>query len=481
MGDLLFKVPQALQYDVRVWNSAYITGIEGIPWHCHHRVSGDEFNIGREIDESGKLNIVWPTSTLGKICLSTTSLRLAPEPYMLSVEIARGTVNRLRTQTSEWQRIGLRLPESFFPLAEEALTEFLKAVTGAADRNQQQIHAQAAIDLAMRATVQLCDCYSEQALEARKQSEGRLATLQGIEIGLEKTHAIHSALDKTFNLVSVPAGLGAVETSSGKSDFSAFDAQVSWASRHNKKICVGPLVNFSKGNLPKWIVLLDEGFDSVLKTACEHAQACVQRYRGKAHIWNCAAGLNTRGDMNWTDEQTLRMAVSIIETVRRADERSPVLLTIDQPWSEYLRKEDDGISPLHFADALIRADLGLSGLSLDLRFGDAENDSFPRDPIEVSRLIDRWAMLGLPLMVQLSTPTSDTPGATWQTPETCEGRVAPETIVKLLLAKPCIHAVIWTQLADPAGGPSVNGLWDARGQAKPTLAKLTQVRSKFLH
>ena len=95
MGDLRFKCSNTQNYDPRVWNTAYITGIEGIPWECHQQHSGDQFNIGREIDESGKLNIVWPTRTAGNLCLSTTTLRISDDTYSLVVELARGCVGKL--------------------------------------------------------------------------------------------------------------------------------------------------------------------------------------------------------------------------------------------------------------------------------------------------------------------------------------------------------------------------------------------------
>ncbi len=489
MGELRFKFPNASRWDARVWSTAYITGIEGIPWQCHHRIDGDQFSIGRDIDESGKLNIVWPTRVAGNICLSTTSLRVTDEYYSLAVEVARGTVSRLKNQTSEWQRLGLKLPEGFFSLAEEALGQLLHALTSNADSDKELRCAQQAIELAIEASLQLCDAFTQQALDARRQSEGRLATLFGASLQSQlRLESVGEAIATAFNLVGVSADLGAVELSSGKSDFTAFDQQVEWAISAQKKVCIGPLVNFRHGCLPQWMVLLDEGFEGFLEAACTHAQHVVERYRGRAHLWNCAAGLNTPTEMRWSDEEVLRMAVSIIETVRRADERTPVLLTIDQPWSEYLRDDANGISPLHFADALIRADLGLSGIALELNFDLWPAGTFPRDLIEISRLIDRWAMLGLPLMMIVTSPTALPTGEAsnrvtdWSTDTAVSGVVFPESILKLLLSKPSVHAVLWNSMSDQIPkAAALSGLWDSQGKAKPLLAKMAQLRKNYLH
>ena len=484
MGDLHFKTPTSMKFDSRIWNTAYITGIEGIPWQCHHSQDGEQFSIGREIDESGKLNIVWPTQTLGNVCLSSTSLRVKDGSYDLLAEIARGTVYRLKSQTFEWQRIGLRLPEEFFPLAEAALNQLLLALSHPDDQSNER--AQKAIELALKASVQLSDTFSAQALDARRNNEGRLSTLLGVQLQNESSIDEYSSAIKTaFNLLAVSADFGTVESTSGSQAYDVFDSQIAWASQTDHKICVGPLVDFRDGRLPDWMMLLDEGYDSILSAACEHVRKTVERYKGKAHLWNCATGLNVPLQSGWTDEEVLRIAVSLIETVRRADDRSPVLITIDQPWSEYLRDDATGISPLHFADALIRADLGLSGLALEMNFDQWPGGSLPRDPLEISRLIDRWSMLGLPLMVILSSPTSATNVpqdyvSSWDMEHA--GTIKPESIIQLLMSKPSVHAILWNCLtAETSGSRPRAGLWDDSGNAHSVLNGIARLRRNFLH
>ncbi|MFO0942955.1 MAG: hypothetical protein U0930_19635 [Pirellulales bacterium] len=492
MGNLRFKVTDPQKVDAKVWQTAYITGMEGIPWLCRHQIREDQFIISRELDESGKLNIVWPTRTHGNLCLSTTSLRLREESYVLVVELARGTLSRLKTQTAEWQRMGMKLPDNFFPLAELSTKSFLRCVTSQNSQQQDQL-AQQSIDAAVQASTVLCEAFAQQALDSRKQSEGRLTTLLGVTLPPDMPLAsISEGLQKTFNLVNIKPDLGQVEESNGKANFATFDVQADWASQTQSKVCIGPMVDFRPGRLPKWMILLDDDYDNILRSACEHAETVVERYRGRVHIWNCAAGLNSPNKLKWTDEQVLRLAVSMIETVRRADSRTPVLLSIDQPWSEYLRDNEQGISPLHFADALIRAELGLSGICLELALDQWPGGSFPRDLLELNRLIDRWSMLGLPLMVQLSSPSQAGSGTTnrvadWanglpSNGEINSGIVPAEAIVSLLVSKPSIHAIIWDQLTDQfPTSTEASGLWNQQGKAKPILSHLLQLRKNYLH
>lgn len=251
-------------------------------------------------------------------------------------------------------------------------------------------------------------------------------------------------------------------------------------------------MNFRTGGLPRWMVLLGEGFESILQAACAHAEETVNRYRGKVHLWNCATGLNVPTELGWNDEQVLRMAVSLIQTVRRTDPRAPVLLSIDQPWSEYLRDHADGISPLHFADALIRADLGLSGLALELNLNTWPDGSLPRDSLEISRLIDRWALLGLPLLIVLTMPGQEgadprcpsgrRPVGEWAGPyPTSEMPNDIEPLVRLIVAKQSVHALIYNQATDQLAHDFPHaGLWDSQGRAKPWLSQLARFRQQFL-
>ncbi|MFN9957685.1 MAG: hypothetical protein ACK55I_31655, partial [bacterium] len=54
--------------------------------------------------------------------------------------------------------------------------------------------------------------------------------------------------------------------------------------------------------------------------------------------------------------------------------------------------------------ALIRADLGLSGIGLEINHNYWPGGSLPRDLLEFNRLIDQWSLLGLPLMFLLRQP-----------------------------------------------------------------------------
>jgi hypothetical protein len=106
MGQLRFRISNAQDYDPHIWQTAYFSGLEGIPWSSRNRLDGDTLIVDRSVNESGKLSIVWPTQEYGPLLVSTASLRCQEQPYILPLELARGTIHRIRGRALDWQRIG---------------------------------------------------------------------------------------------------------------------------------------------------------------------------------------------------------------------------------------------------------------------------------------------------------------------------------------------------------------------------------------
>src|SRR5262245_43488680 len=138
----------------------------------------------------------------------------------------------------------------------------------------------------------------------------------------------------------------------------------------------------------------------------DHVRAVIERYRGKVHLWQVAARLTHGHALGLSEEARLQLAAKAIVTVRKLDTTTPLVVTFDQPWAEYLANEQLDLAPMHFADALVRADLGLSGIGLELNVGYHPGGSAHRGPLAISRLVDTWSLLELPLLVALTLPSS---------------------------------------------------------------------------
>jgi hypothetical protein len=174
------------------------------------------------------------------------------------------------------------------------------------------------------------------------------------------------------------------------------------------------------------------------------------------------------------------------------DSTTPLVVSFDQPWAEYLASEHLDLAPLHFADALVRADLGLSGIGLELNVGYHPGGSIHRGPLAMSRLLDTWSLLELPLQVALTFPSrsDDDPLAASKIRvlSSEEDEVTPEAQrewverhVPLLLAKNVVQVVVWNQLSDAAPHQFPHGgLFDAEDKPKPAFEALKKMRRQYL-
>ena len=166
---------------------------------------------------------------------------------------------------------------------------------------------------------------------------------------------------------------------------------------------------------------------------------------------------------------------------------------IDQPWVAFMAENECDLSPLHFADALVRAELGLSGIGLEINLGYWPGGSNVCDILEFSRLLDRWSLLGLPLLVMLTLPSSCGPDSLRSPakpqPYAATGGATPESqrewierLLPMLLAKQPVQGIFWNQLSDAGPHDFANGgLFDASGQPKPALGCACAIfREQFL-
>jgi hypothetical protein len=492
MGRLRFSAPGLEALLVEAASRAYVAGLEGIPWETVCTVIGDQLLVDRDTSESGTVSIPWQVRGLGQLMLTTSNLMERAEPYLLPLELARGTINRLRNQSSAWQQAGLVLGGNLEKEIHKATVALARAATSQHEPDLAIRQADQALRIALDALEQLGEQYSQQALTARRQA-GPLPTL--LACRLEETpegKAAKKILD-AFNCIVIPFTWRTVEAASGEPTWEQFDALIDWANQHNLKVCGGPLIHLDERSLPDWIYLWDEDWEELETYILGHVSAVVRRYQGRVHLWNIAARVNVDAALKVDEEQVLRLTVDAIETVRSLDARTPAIVSFDQPWSEHLAEKDRDLPPMHFADTLARAELGVAGFGLELNWGYWPGGTPLRDTVELSRLIDRWTVLGHPLLVSLVAPSSaqadsqarhparpqtepalDIPSTAWQ-------RQVVDRLLPVLLAKNSVQAIVWNQWTDTHPHEFMHGgLIDASGKAKSALKGLKALRQKYL-
>jgi hypothetical protein len=195
--------------------------------------------------------------------------------------------------------------------------------------------------------------------------------------------------------------------------------------------------------------------------------------------------MNQEGAFAFSEEQRLRLVVEAVDRVRAQDARTPLVVSFNQPWAEYIARKDQELTPYNFADTLVRGELGLAGVGLEIHYGYWPGGTLPRDGLELSRQLDRWTQIGVPLMVLLAAPSSMGADALSRHPahplvDLRSGGVnaawqqqVVQRLLPVLLAKSPVQAIIWEDFQEnQAHELPCSGLLDAAGRAKPALQTL---------
>jgi hypothetical protein len=490
MGLMRFVVVPRERITEETLQQAYVSGVDRIAWQVDLRMEGGQLVVRRAVSESGNLHIPWPVQGRGRLTLSTGSLMEQPRPYHLPLELARGTIGQLSSQLAEWRTLGLTVPEKVAQGLSEAMRYFGRAAVGEEGLQESAELAERAIGVALDAADLTVASYVDQATAVRRRAGEKLCVLLGGNLGsgLPDQSAAEQIL-RCFNAAVVPVCWREIETDQGSRHWDACDRQIEWCRSHALKVCGGPLLQLDPRSLPDWLYLYEDDFDNLFSCVGEFVRAAVTRYRGQVDYWQCAGRLTSAEILALSEEEKLRLAAGTIELVRSCDPEVPILLSLDQPWGEYLSRRETDLPPLYFADALVRAGLDLAGVVLEVNLGYYPGGTLARTPLDFSRQLDHWGLLNLPLFVSLTVPSADhdDPLAQRRVQVARDSwtAVAQQSwvarYVPLILSKPLVRGVFWNQLYDsqPHDFPH-GGLFDRHDRPKPALGSLASIRQTHL-
>lgn len=493
MGVMRFLVPDRQRIPTHILQKAYIASLESVPWRCHVEATDNGFQLQRSVSESGTLHIPWLVQGFGEPLLSTASLMERDRPYLLPVELARGTLNALRNQLATWRQAGLQATEEFDEHSRRAAHAFASAATFQSELLQCTSAAQTCIEISLEGLQKLAEAYIQQALALRHDEQPKLSTFLGSAITagamLDKTAA---SLLPACNTVAIAMPWKQMERQTGQFDWQETDRLVEWARKQGLRVIGGPLLSFDEATLPDWLYLWEGEYDDLQSYVRSWVQQAVQRYQGQVNLWHVTARLNSGQVLSLDEDQRLKLSVDALECVRRFDRRTPTIVSFDQPWAEYMARSGMDIAPIQYADALARADLGLSGLGLEINYGYWPG-TLPRCLISVSRMLDSWSMLGMPVVVFLTAASRRTadPAARQPVdivPGPLDDDVSPAThckligqLVQMMLCKHSVHGVIYNQLSDAAAHELPHaGLFDQQNHPRPALSALADIRQQHL-
>jgi GH35 family endo-1,4-beta-xylanase len=509
MGTLTFRLPPSLPEDTvrELKRSCLAGGPDCMPWVTSLRLDRDQLCLEKGSDESGYLMAPWSLEEHGQLMITSATLTERHHPYTLLVELARGKINQVRNQAADWREGGLQIPATFQDQINQAIKTFGQATLSQApvvkpdgalaETPPATLTAEAvqALRQGHGAADRLARLYAEQVFHIRHQRQQQLDTLFSCNLTGTAPPADEEsdAFAKAFNSVNVPLSWHVIEANEANYNWESYDSLLAWAEERDLPILAGPLIDFSPTHLPSWLWTWERDQSSMVTFICRFIEAAVRRYRGRIQQWQLTGASNWANVLNLKEEELLGLTYRICDTAYQADPSLHLVLGTSQPWGDYLAQQHRNHSPFLFADWLIRSGLQLSTLDVEVIMGVSPRGSYCRDLLDLSRMLDLYALLGLPLQVTLGYPSVNEPdpeadpelavGAGHWNGYTLESQANwTDSFTTLCLAKPYVKSVRWCHWSDADRHQFPHcGLVDSAGNRKPALDKLQSARQKHLH
>lgn len=493
MGLIRFAVhPASLLEDWPEVYRGYLTGSDGRVFPTRIELEENVVGCRRTTSESCKFHVAFPVQGHGRPMISTASLPEREQPYLLVVELARGKIVQIRNQASMWELAGMQIPAAFAAPSRAAHRAFARAASSQTTPEQAAESANEALQHAFKAADVLTSGYATQALAGRLQRFGSLPASVGCDLQNSTPQADADELfAAAFNAATVAIPWRSIEAIEGEYDWAPIDQQLEWCEQQKLLVRGGPLIDLGPDGLPAWLARWEHDVFNLRSFVCDFVETAITRYAGRIRIWEIVARANSGGALTLNEENRLMLTASVLGIAKQIDEEGQLFVRVDQPWGDYQARGQHRLSPLQFVDALHRSGVGLAGVNLEMAMGYLPRGSAQRDLMEVSRLIDSWSVLNLPIHITLACPSccEDDPlsHSDWEVDTRLWANKAAEDnqaeyvdrVMELLLAKPSVAGVYLSHFSDavPHQYPFA-GVLRADGTPKPVLERLIAQRQR---
>ena len=488
MAEIKLRLPAFWEFEKRHASTVHVIGLDGIPWPCRVSKEGHILTVSRNRDESGKVFVAYPFQKYGELTISTGTLPESSVAYDLVTELARGTVNRLRNQTSIWQEGGLEITEEVRRLTGEAIERLSRSIMTVGDDSNSDAEevlrakdslGQEALEIAIDAIFEICGDFGDRIANFRA-SHTEFSPFWFAGVGT-KYYGQKNEYREKFDVWEC-------EPSPGET-FDTNDSQ---------KIIYGPFLDASINGSSQGYDLMESEFEPRRRTLLQYCDQTLSEMPKNVSVIHAVSGLNGTGHRNLSFPQQLQLTADILNKIEASASNVPTLISFDFPWAERLASSVGGTHPLQIADSLLRQGVPISFLGLEVNLDYWPNGSVSRDPLQWIDLIDIWSQLGLPLVFLMRVPqesADESSGVVSSLSEDAkkinsvrenltdqQRRLLLETVLPMLVARPNVHGVIWRQWhdADDVRYPMA-GLNDLNGQAKPIIDQIRHVQTKILN
>jgi hypothetical protein len=253
MGSTIFLLPKSLSPAAvgLLEQACFAGGYDQTPVPTLSEVEDGKLYVSRATSESGFLLVPWVIEPFGTVVTTTSTLRERAEPYSLMVEMARGKLNQVRTQTAEWQHIGLQTNERYDEELRDITRLFGKAALNPPSTDDDTT-ALRVLERSFHLADQLIRAYVDQVFATRHHEAGPIDTRLAARFNRPPTASLANEYVKSFNAARIGVRWSDVEPAESEFSWTELDECVGFAHSAGLPITGGPIIDLESGMLPEW-------------------------------------------------------------------------------------------------------------------------------------------------------------------------------------------------------------------------------------
>ncbi len=451
-------------------------------------IRGDEHAAG--------IALMWDMGTQGAFHLETTRLLNRERPYNLNVELARFRLMKIVQKQEDWNLFDFPKAEKFIQRFKEAQGLFADALGKLDEPVEAARLADHSLAISLDLSEQLAAFHGELLINRRKAGNTFVKHIFGCKIDpVIQNQKYKDTLTGSFDYAVLPIRWKQIQPQEQSFDTAPVDEWLEVLGRKRLPIVAGPLIDLTDGEVPDWMYIWENDFDTLRELCYEYVQKIVTRYRKQVAVWNVCAGLHTNNVFPLTFEQIIELSRLLVSQVKTLLPTAKTLITIKQPFGEYHARSRAAVPPMLYAEMVAKAGINFEAFGLEYEMGIPAPGKYTRDLLQHSCMLDKFSTLGRPVFLTgLGVPGRHTPDPH----DRSEGRMDPNlaghwkrpwdpelqaewmaAAYRISLSKPYIESIAWENLADINPSIPSGGLLDDMLRHKPAFAKLQEMREQF--
>jgi hypothetical protein len=449
-------------------SGAYVFGQDDIPMRADIAADDHQIRCMKRMPGPAGLAITWDLGGVGCYLLPTTRLPEQSRPYLLNLELARAQITRLFQKREDWALFDHPKADVVNDGFNEVRDLFVRALqAGVTDFATASQMADECLARALTLGETTAMFHADRLVLKRSASHST-----GLAVGcrVEPTRLDPDYQERLLDcadFIHLPIPWRDLEPTERASRFPHTDAWCNWAARQGKGVHAGPLLSFAPDQLPDWLAVWKNDFESLRTQIAGHVRRVVERYMDQVQVWHVLGGVNACNALNLSFDRILELARTCCQIVKTLAPRCEAVIELAMPWGEYYAHNPRTIPPLLFADTTYQNDLRFDAFAIPLEMGVPIEGRYVRDLLQVSALLDNLLPQGKRVHITAcGVPSSvrvdprDAWGGTkniseagrwhkvWS--ESLQSRWL-QSVLQLTVSKPFVESFCWGQLADGPG------------------------------